>query len=182
MNTWAILATGPSLTPEVIEAVRGKVQAAAVSDAYRLAPWADILVSTDPRWWRHHPEAQALEIPKYAAAMHWQALAGVESCLDLSTHVNSGLLACHIAIQRGARRLLLCGFDFRPGHFFGDHPEPLKNTTPARYEVFQRQFASYRPRGVEIINCTPDSGLRAFPVSTLEHELARLPEPETRST
>lgn len=179
MTTWAVLASGPSMSQAVADAVRDRVKVAAVSDTYRLAPWADVLVSTDPRWWKHHPEAMALDVPKFAASMDWQGLRGVESCLDLGTHANSGLLACHIAIKSGATRLLLCGFDFRPGHFFGDHPAPLKNTTPARYEVFQKQFAAYKPRGVKIWNCTPGSGLRAFPLKDLNEMLA---ESETRST
>lgn len=156
------------MSQAVADKVKGRVNAVAVSDAYKLAPWADLLVSTDGRWWKHHPEAIKLQKPKFAATHHWSAVNGVESCLELGTHVNSGLLACHIAIKYGATKLLLLGFDFRPGHFFGDHPEPLKNTTSARYEVFQKQFEGFRPLGVEIVNCTQDSGLRAYPMKDLD--------------
>ena len=172
MTTWAVLATGPSLTQQVADTCRAAgLCIAAVSDAYKLAPRADLLVSTDPRWWKHHPEAVALDVPKFAASMHFNQVHGVEPCTDLGTHINSGLLACHLAVKHGATRLLLCGFDFRPGHFFGNHPAPLANTSPARYEAFQKQFAGWKPRGVTVVNCTPGSGLRAFPLVPLEEAI-----------
>ena len=34
--------------------VQGKARVIAVNDAWRLAPWADILYACDGRWWRHH--------------------------------------------------------------------------------------------------------------------------------
>lgn len=79
-----------------------------------------------------------------------------------------------VAVSLGAKRVLLCGFDMnRPGdHFFGRHVLPLKSTTPQRQEIFKRQFAGYRPRGVEIINCTPGSALHAYPKRDLEDCLA----------
>jgi hypothetical protein len=73
---FAILATGPSLTAEQVAAVRG-LRVITVSDAYKLAPWADALVSADAVWWRHHqpvfagkrfsnskvPNVERLEVP-----------------------------------------------------------------------------------------------------------------------
>lgn len=180
MTTWAILASGPSMSQAVADAVRDRVKVAAVSDSYRLAPWADLLVSADSKWWRCHPEAAEFQGRKVCAAMSFESLdSRIERMPARLNGCNSGLLACMLAVESGATKLLLCGFDFRSGHFFGDHPAPLKNTTPARYEVFQRQFSGYKPRGVEILNCTPGSGLRAFPMRELDEVLA---EPETRGT
>lgn len=59
----------------------------AVSDAYRLAPWADVLVSSDRAWWRHHqPEFRGrrfsvVEFP------------GVDKFHGSTTGTNSGLVA-----------------------------------------------------------------------------------------
>lgn len=49
-----ILATGPSMSQAVADSARGFGTVIAVSDAYRLAPWADCLVSADTAWWKHH--------------------------------------------------------------------------------------------------------------------------------
>jgi hypothetical protein len=169
MSTFAVLATGPSLTAEQVDKVRG-LRVVAVSDAYRLALWAEALVSADKAWWLHHrPEFagrrfSALRVP----GMDTELLEG----LPMGT--NSGLRAVELAVQLGATRVLLLGFDLGGTHFFGEHPAPLKNTNllPGRFEVFKAQFASYKPRGVEIINCTPGSALTCYPKADLDACLA----------
>jgi hypothetical protein len=68
-ETAAILASGPSLTREQCEAVRGKAKVIAVNnqaidtdcDGVRvpaMAPWADVLYAADAKWWQ--PLARAL--------------------------------------------------------------------------------------------------------------------------
>jgi hypothetical protein len=164
---WAILATGPSMSQAVADSVRGRCSVVAVSDAYKLAPWADALVSSDLKWWRHHqPDFPGA---KYAAV----EVAGVKRFDWTSTDTNSGLLGIKVAVNLGATRVLLLGFDMGGTHFFGKHPSPLRNTSDERFEVFKKQFADYRPRGVEIINCTPGSALKCYPMARLEDVLCQ---------
>lgn len=173
MTTWAILATGPSMSQAVADSVRGRCKVVAVSDAYRLAPWADVLVSTDGAWWRQHPQALEFAGEKYSMAPDWKPVPGVKRPeSNFGTGVNSGLLACDVAVRHGAKRLLLLGFDMGGSHFFGVHPSPLKNTPPDRFERFKRQFEMYRPRGVQILNCTPGSALKAYKFADLHESLA----------
>jgi hypothetical protein len=84
-------------------------------------------------------------------------------------------------VMLGATRVLLLGFDLGGTHFFGPHPEGLKNTKLHRFEQFKRQFASYRPKGVEIINCTPGSALTCYPTATLDACLAEPAAPQRRA-
>lgn len=176
---FAVLATGPSMSQQLADSLRGRCKVVAVSDAYRLAPWADALVSTDYAWWRVHSRALLFPGRKFGVIPSFRTLEGVES-LPVETGTNSGLLGIMAAVKLGATRVLLCGFDMHsPGkHFFGKHPEPLRSTPPARMEVFKKQFAAYRPRGVEIINCTPGSALNCYPRAELEncidHDCARM--------
>ncbi|WP_128422771.1 hypothetical protein [Delftia tsuruhatensis] len=169
-----VLATGPSMSQALADSVRGRGLVVAVSDAYRLAPWADAVASTDAAWWGQHPGAKDLPGRKFTAAPTHQKIEGVER-LAVASSTNSGLLGIMAAVHMGAKRVLLCGFDMRaPGqHFFGFHPKPLKTTTAERMEVFKRQFRAYRPAGVEIINCTPGSHLLAYPFGDLEDCLAQ---------
>lgn len=178
---FAVLATGPSLTQEVIQAVRGRCRVVAVSDAHRLAPWAEAMASTDGKWWKAHPEAMEFQGLKFTAAPDFIRLEGVER-LQVDTATNSGLLGVMVAVKLGAKRVLLCGLDMHsPGqHFFGRHPAPLRHSEQRHLELHKRQFAAYRPRGVEIINCTPGSALTAYPMGILEEELAGLVEPAAR--
>src|SRR4026208_455478 len=67
MATFAILATGPSMIQEVADYVRGKCKVIAVSDAYKLAPWADALVSNDRNWWDNHKDARQFAGKKFAS-------------------------------------------------------------------------------------------------------------------
>jgi hypothetical protein len=167
---FAILATGPSMSLDIARSVMGKCSVLAVSDAFRLAPWADGLVSQDAAWWREHPDALQFPGRRFSGAQ----VDGVEKVPyegAVAHGSNSGLLACHVAVKLGARKILLCGFDMKGSHFFGPHPEPLKNTKPARFDVFQEQFRRFRPRGVEVLNCTPGSALKAYANANLEDQL-----------
>jgi hypothetical protein len=58
-------------------------------------------------------------------------------------------------------------------HFFGDHPDGLKNT--AKYEYFIPAFraaAEWLPSHIRIVNCTPNSALDCFPRMTLREALS----------
>ncbi len=89
-----ILATGPSMSTGVADSVRGFGKVIAVSDAYRLAPWADVLVSADSAWWYHHkPE---FEGRKFSAAN----MERIERIEGIHGGVNSGALA--VAVRRGS--------------------------------------------------------------------------------
>lgn len=168
---FVVLATGPSMTQALADSVRGRARVVAVSDAYKLAPWADAMASTDAKWWKAHPAARELQCLKFTAAPDFVPVAGVER-LAVDTHTNSGLLGLMVAVKLGATRILMSGFDMHGTHFFGTHPGPLRNTKPERFEQFKKQFAAYKPRGVEIINCTPGSGLECYPKKDLNACLA----------
>lgn len=164
---FAVLATGPSLTQEIVDSVRGRAKVVVVSDAYRLAPWADALVSQDGAWWRANPEAKEFQGRRFSGT----EVRDVETVEGIPSGSNSGLLALKIAVQLGATKVLLCGIDLAGTHYFGEHKPPLKNTTSRRFEVFQDQFARYKPRGVKILNCSPASMLRAYPKADLYESL-----------
>lgn len=170
MTTWAILASGPSMSQELADSLRGRCSVAAVSNTWRLAPWCDVLVSADAAWWAQHPEALECPAAKYGAMPSFLTVPGVERIQ--ANGVNSALLAVMVAVQRGATRVLLCGLDLHGSHYFGDHPEPLFNPREREFERFRRQFTAYRPSGVAIINCTPGSSLACYPFAPLEEMLS----------
>lgn len=166
MTTWAVLATGPSMSLEVARSVMHRCAVVVVSDAYKLAPWADAMVSADRAWWLANPEAQEMKCPKYCG-FAIDAPRGVQKFDGAISGSNSGLLGIKVAISKGAKRVLLLGFDMGGAHYFGEHKPPLKNTKPQRFEVFKDQFRKFKPKGVEIYNCTPGSRLNAYPMKEL---------------
>jgi hypothetical protein len=183
MSTFAILASGPSMSQAVAGAVRGRCRAIAVSDSYRLAPWADALVAQDWAWWKVHQEAKFFRGRKFCGpAVRGESPHPVEQLEPdgmIVSSTNSGLLACLVAVKFfGASRILLLGLDMHGSHFFGPHPSPLGNTSEQRFEALKGQFARWKPKGVEVLNCTPGSGLQCFKFADLEVALARMAEPE----
>lgn len=164
---FTILATGQSLTQEDVDYVRGKSKVIAVSNAYTMAPWADFLVSADRKWWMSNREALRFEGRKIIR----QAYPGLEHFTNprVPYGYNSGLFAMHVAKREGASKIILLGFDMHGTHFFGAHPEPLKNTTDRRFADHIRQFNGFE--GCEVINSTPNSALTKFPMMPLREVL-----------
>lgn len=179
-----ILASGPSMSREVAERARDEGGIiVAVSDSFRLAPFATALVSQDPAWWDYHrAQAMAFGGRKFSGN---RGIPGVDHILypgRSNTGLNSGALAIYIAAAvLGGNDLRLHGFDMHGTHFFGNHPKPLKTPTAARCHVFQAQFyeisALLSSLGVSVRNCTEGSRLKAFPAFPA-YEMVKLSEPE----
>lgn len=155
-ETAAILASGPSLTREQCDAVRGKCRVIAVNNQGidtecdgviqpALAPWADILFAADAKWWRHyHTRALKFAGRKVCAraTLPWSEVYSLTQSYEhaiydprpghLVSGGNSGYMAVHLAAQLGASRILLLGFDMKNGkggrrHWFGNHPGKLNS-------------------------------------------------------
>jgi hypothetical protein len=183
------IATGPSLTPEDVAFVQGKAKVIAVNDAYKLAPWADVLYACDSRWWRWHHGVKSFTGPKYAldrSAAKWPGVTslrhtgptGLETDpTALRTGKNSGYQAINLAVHLGAKRIVLLGYDMKRGeggkeHFFGHHP--LHTRSP--YSEFRRRYETLveplKAIGVTVVNCTRDTALDMFPRQSLAETFA----------
>lgn len=169
-----ILAPGPSMSQALADSLRSEI-CIVVNNCYQLAPWADSLAAQDHAWWRAHPDALQFAGRKFSA----NKIAGVEQIFSdyVGRPSSSGVLALEVA----RRRLLqgrnietgdeveLHGFDNRGTHYFGPHPEPLRNTTAERFKVFEQQLSALgkqmQKAGVRIVNKTPNSALTCFPTA-----------------
>jgi hypothetical protein len=123
-----------------------------------------------------HPEE---EVPEIIGGVNLKALKhcgteGIETDPSgLRTGRNSGYQALNLAIHFGAVRILLLAYDLKQiagkTHFFGDYPKLSNN--PALYPILIGHFEDAAPEiaalGVEVINCTEGSALKAFPVKQL---------------
>ena len=187
-----VAASGPSLTAEIC-AKLPKQQTIAVSDAGRLLlPDAAILYSCDAAWWTHHKGAPGFRGERWSShgsAIHdnkrevgqlygLNLIAGRDgqgfSSDPTVIHYgsNSGFQAVNLALIMGARYVVLVGFDMQGSHFFGNHPRGLRNSTS--YSNFIKAFeraARRMPPGVKIVNATPNSALRCFPMVDLDDAL-----------
>jgi hypothetical protein len=194
-----VAATGPSLTSEVAGSCRERHslgwKIVSVNDAWRLLPFADVVYTTDRGWWDVHGDipfsgerwaSQAANLSIDDDKRAWgrceELRINLVTASDGDTFTtqpdrihygnNSGFAAVNLAIQFGAKDILLVGFDMQrtrgQEHFFGDHPAPLHNGSD--FLPFIRAFTNASramPEGVSIINCTPGSALRCFPMGEL---------------
>lgn len=186
-KTTIILATGPSLTLQQVERVhqahqQKRVRVLVVNDAFRLAPWADLLYAADAAWW--HVNAQealafaGLKMTCDQMTPFRQVKRIKQTGLDgydptpgcVRTGGNGGYQALHVTISEGAERVLLLGYDMKGTHYFGRHGPALRNTDPDTFKRWVARFPALSGRGAEIINCTPGSALTCFPTSQLESQ------------
>jgi hypothetical protein len=179
------------MSQAVADAVRDAgIPAIAVNSTFRLAPWAWMLYAADPEWWHHPSNADAKQFAGIKASC--MRVAGAELLLQsgnrgfdprpfaVRTGNNSGYQALHVAVHTGAKRVILCGFDMHGGHWHGAHPLGLRNTAPDLYPGWCARFDELAPTlealGVDVVNCTPGSALRAFRFSSLDAECAAFRE------
>lgn len=197
--TVVIVASGPSLTPDQCEAVAlwqltpapEPRRVIAINTSYRLAPFADVLYACDGAWWKAHATEVFAAFPnrarlwtqdKNAATEHGIQFVASTSTRGLSRKpglihqgMNSAYQAINLAFLWGARRFILLGVDCRGGHWHGEHPAPLNRSLPHKQwiERFADLARDLKVEGVDVVNCSPGTALRAFPLGDLDVELAR---------
>lgn len=206
--TCVVIASGPSLTEaDVLEVYHhhmlgslSGVKCGTVNDCYRLAPWADFAYAGDWTWWDHHlslhnPDHEKLERMERWTTMRqtqtkhpgvrWVQGWNERSLSDDPARIcwgrNSGYQAINIALLKGARRIVLLGFDmkFAPDgkkHWFGDHPtelHPKGGGDPQRwvgaFDDVARGLEKFP--GATVVNATRDTALTQFPRMTIQEAL-----------
>jgi hypothetical protein len=180
-RTVIVLASGPSLTPDDVATVRASGHPVIVTNTtFRLAPWADVLVGYDVKWWRLHHEEIVRDFKGDTAtcargARHWarHCFADVPWLFSLR---NTGAVSVALPVYAGASRVLMLGFDCqRTGgktHWHGDHPATLGNAISIKdWPRCFKAAASYAKGKAEVLNCSRETALTCFPRVPLEEAL-----------
>lgn len=182
------MATGPSLTAQDAQAVRGKARVMAVNNAITLAPFADALWASDAKWYRWHQGVPSFHGLKFCLeGTHYRDVKTLQPTgrlgLELDPHgvktgENSGYAAINCAVHLGAKRIVLLGYDMQYGpkgerHFFGDHPERATRRNESYLPNYLTLVEPLRRLGIEIINCTRRTALKCFPRQSLDVVLAQ---------
>lgn len=186
-ETCAVLASGPSMSQEVADAVRAVgIRAITINTTFRLAPWADMFYAADVAWWKKYYKEiigpglkVTCEPPPFKDILQLKNT-GRDGFDPNPAHIrtgnNGGYQAIHIAAHTGCSRILLCGFDMRGGHWHEKHPEPLRDHGEGIYQRWLPHFKglgdALEQHGIEVMNCTPNSALKRFPMADLKDALA----------
>lgn len=170
-ETVICIASGPSLTAEDCELVRGRL-AIVTNTTFRACPWAAALYAFDRQWWNRYID----EVRKvFAGRKFCQSQRLIRKDIECARKIlgfrsfgNSGACAASMAISAGAKRLVLlgydCGYSDGRSHHHGDHPDGLRNcdTMPRWPAQFERLAAYAVKRGVEIVNASRTTALTCF--------------------
>lgn len=174
------LGTGPSLAKVDVDYCQWKAPVIAISNAYKDAPWADILYSSDAKWWIWHNGVEDFTgwriTREREAAKHYgigwirsENKDGLSMQPDLLHNgFNSGYQAVNLAYHFGASTIVLLGYDMQAtdgkNHNFGNHPDG--RTPPFHY--FLRAFNALptwladNNVNLRIINATRKTALTCF--------------------
>ncbi len=187
----AVVASGESVSQELVDRLKGRCRVLVVNNNYQLAPWADVLYACDGRWWDRYRDAlefAGLKVTQDANAAKVHKLHRVQlieeepedSRISVETKGiiarggHGGFQAINLAVQFGASRLLLVGFDLCGDHWHGKH-ERLSNPRPITLEkwvkTLDRQASVFQELGVEVVNCSDRSALTAYRKMSVEQAL-----------
>jgi len=191
-ETIVCIGSGPSLTPADVDAVRGRARVIVINDAVHAAQWADVLYSSDQLWWSRAKGAPAFHGLKCGIAPRKQHVGrlfpkfddihvlrntgplGIETDPSGLRHgKHSGYAALNLALHLGAARILLLGYNMGPVdrrvHFNG---APGVGSNYARFaRSYDSAVGPLKALGVTVINCTPRSHLKCFPMADVRDAL-----------
>lgn len=173
----------------------------AVNDSAVLAPKVDVAVSMDRLWAenrftrlreRHAPKIAWLRRSacKNIPAQDWvEVFENDHTSTDFAESrgtlngTNSGFCALNLAYQLRPDRIFLFGFDMnrspegRP-YWFADYPwaKPGGATSGGKYQAWASQFEAaaraFKIAGIEVLNASPSSAIKAFEKIAPEEALA----------
>lgn len=179
----------------------GKCRLFGINCTFRDFDQLDVFTACDPKWWDHYgPELRGYLDARWTDAWHWDK-AVCDKWLPmfiegrwgdgLSTNPayihyghSSGYQALNLALHYGCSPLILVGYDMtyrpdEPRHYFGDlsdvpgeyPPELRKWSTLDGLRTCYETIAA-QPGLPPIINATPGSALKCFPIRPLSEVFA----------
>lgn len=188
------MASGPSTKKAGVDLLARRLTTFAIKKNIELCPWAEAVYGCDFPWWRSVRGLPDYRGRKFAyearACDQW----GCDRVLIPNVHEdrllfdkvgtvgaggNSGFQALNLAVQFGAKRVLLIGFDMtdRGGvHWYGRNIwAQAHNPTGSNFQRWVAAFTQAAPvlerMGVEVINASPVSALQCFPKRSLAEAL-----------
>jgi hypothetical protein len=176
-GTVAVLASGPSLVQEDIDAV-SHLSCIAINTTWEKARFCSVLFAGDHRWWCDNAEKIDVSAHRVSLSSNSEREYNTErfrSKVGINAGYNSGAVAIEYAIINGASRVLLLGMDcsVKLGeHHHGKHPRS-PNPTKEKCSIWQGQFLAVRNRytDADVVNCSRYTELDMFPKMSLEEAL-----------
>lgn len=194
-ETVFVLASGPSLKGFDFERLRG-LNTIAVNSTAKLIPWADMLFFTDNSWFQKNRafveswRGVVVTLSRAAKRTHPDLVRRIEAeprpdfppvgTSRIKAGRSSGHSAVSLAASMGAARIVLLGFDMRFVDERSHCHDDYENKDALLYErdfvpAFDGWYDAALRAGTEIVNATPNSALKEFPMVDIDDEIARTP-------
>lgn len=173
-RTAVCIASGPSLTTLDVGRV-ASLPTIVTNDTIRIAPFADVLLAADHGWWQQH--WHEIDTPAQKWTTSAPAAEEFGLCLLPRSRGNSGASAIQLAMEWGAGRVLLLGYDCSiefGAHWHGDHirtANPNEDALRVWRGDFQAVAKDAERRDVQVINCSRHTELPCFEKRDLLDEL-----------
>lgn len=185
-DTVFIIGGGPSAARENLDALRGRGIVVAVNDSARALPWADVVFTADMSWLQRRADfVRAFtgarvatgpadfafpDIPDLQTPIRIDGV-GLTSNPSATYATNSGFGAFTWAVAKGAKRIVLVGFDLtEAGHWHGGYEWKSRFGAP-HYSAWSDEFGvvarDVAARGVQVINTNFESAIGCFPFARL---------------
>lgn len=194
-QTAFIVAGGPSFTREQAEALRGQ-KVIAINSAFLTAPFADVMVFCDKRWWLGEAgpkqwllcgkntskdfkglvvtNARFLDDPRVKRLEKIKPPRWSRDPSTLCSQWSSVTAAINYADLAGASRIVLCGVDGKLANDGTRHNHGIRYPWTLKHDSFERHAEEFRMishhlRGrVEVINANPNSWHDVWPRQKFE--------------
>lgn len=173
-QTVVCIASGPSLTKSDCDLIKKiGLKTIVVNTSYQLCPWADVLFAFDLKWWLYYDKLVDEsgfkgEKVTYSFNARSMDITSLDGCEWFQPFGNSGTSAISLAVNMGARRILLLGYDCsltqdKP-HWHGKHPEGFNNCRSIVHwpKQFKNTSSFANSQGAEVINCSRTTSLTCF--------------------
>jgi hypothetical protein len=185
-QTAIIVGTGPSAIETQLDLALGEARFIVIKSSRHLAPWADVLFGIDRGWWLANKGAtdfgglRVTASPTIARCYPGTLLVKMapHPTLQLARmgrlgsgcrRGHSGFAGVNLAVQFGAKRIVLVGFDMTIEHgtHWLKHDPGVDKPDAARVEEWRKGLDAcadqFRELGIEVINTSMQSALTAYP-------------------
>jgi hypothetical protein len=180
-----ILGGGPSLFDNDLDLIKDEF-VIGVNNSIFLGDWVNVCWFGDKKWWKWHKERLIKENRKVATcnvklkneSQHWwkhyqRRGHGINTNEKfVAWNASSGASAINFAYHLGYRKIVLLGFDMRKidgmKNWHMAHKEKDHNPFPRHIKGFVQIAKDAKRLGVQIINATPESAIKDFPIMRLD--------------
>lgn len=190
----ALVASGPSTTPEAVAQLRGRCRVMVINTTYQIAPWADALYAADGKWWRWHQGAKdfaGLKITQDRDIARHFKIKLIEVCTSgrdqhrimtaqpgvIGHGQNGAFQGLNLLVQFGVTKIAMLGVDYMGERWHGAHPSGRKQQLPGTFErwrsILDAQAVVLQALGVDVVNLSEVSTLTAYPRMSLDDAFAR---------